>query len=525
MSQGDHVWSTDMLEVSGRRVGEVGDGPLIPLTYCDDDAIRKKLVLDPDMMKVRQALSIPAKFREWRWLLSEHRKKVGGLPPAEDIERWKLHCLKLSDLQVEQDESSTESPEDRKACSGPARDGAAVSRSMDTSLQRGQPRSSFAANKSSSQEASSAGIKRLVSANSRKANGMQEVRDMLFKSPTVLPKTCDLLCKEAVEKQGSGRLRRSGDQTERTVPLPSHHDSSAGPRTIKRGADSMLQAASKKAKESSARAKSPPVARTAGLGISDNSVGGEPVSDLLKTGFLSSPSTCAKLADHVYRAADLCAFSSLPLDKQEEAALYHLQKGMVFAVGAMQNSHDVAPFSALLDELVKKNADLTDKLSNERIRHDARISEMKESMSALKSSVGQKDDEVKSLMATLLERKEAYFSLERKHAALAQDRDRLLVKFDNHVEATEASKHEIAANAYKLGYLDCQNGAPPCCPLEDDDDEQSSLDLPPAHSKQINVVDAEAVEEQVADEAATEEDKPQGGSAEEGKEQAAKAVE
>ncbi|CAL2266500.1 unnamed protein product [Prunus armeniaca] len=150
-NQGDHVWSKDVLEVSGRWEREVGDGPLVPLTYCDDDAIRKKLVLDPDMTKVRQALSIPAKFREWHWLLSEHRKKVGGLPPNEDIERWKLHFLKLSDLPVEQDESSTESPEDRKACSGPARDGAAVSRSMDTSLQRGQPRSSLAANKPSSQ--------------------------------------------------------------------------------------------------------------------------------------------------------------------------------------------------------------------------------------------------------------------------------------------------------------------------------------------------------------------------------------
>ncbi|CAL2240992.1 unnamed protein product [Prunus armeniaca] len=168
---------------------------------------------------------------------------------------------------------------------------------------------------------------------------------------------------------------------------------------------------------------------------------------------------------------------------------------MVFAVGAMRNSRDVAPSSALLDELVKKNADLTDKLSNERIRHDARISEMNESMSALKSFVGQKDDELKSLMATLLERKEAYFSLECKHATLAQDRDRLL------------------------------NGASPCCPLEDDDDEQSYLDLPPAHNEQINVVDVEAVEEQVANEAAMEEDKPQGGSAEEGKEQASEAVE
>ena len=107
MSQGDHVRSKDVLEVSGRWEGEVGDGPLVPLAYCDgkshpsdllllpwnsllcltnfclmlaDDAIRKKLVLDPDMTKVRQALSIPAKFREWRWLLSEHRKEVGGLP-------------------------------------------------------------------------------------------------------------------------------------------------------------------------------------------------------------------------------------------------------------------------------------------------------------------------------------------------------------------------------------------------------------------------------------------------------------
>lgn len=35
MSQGGHVCSTDMLEVSSRWVGEVGDGPLVPLTYYD----------------------------------------------------------------------------------------------------------------------------------------------------------------------------------------------------------------------------------------------------------------------------------------------------------------------------------------------------------------------------------------------------------------------------------------------------------------------------------------------------------
>ncbi|KAL6284870.1 hypothetical protein ACE6H2_015799 [Prunus campanulata] len=177
----------------------------------------------------------------------------------------------------------------------------------------------------------------------------------------------------------------------------------------------------------------------------------------------------------------------------------------------MQNSHAVAPSSALLDELVKKNADLADKLSNERIRHDTRIFEMKESMSALKSSIGQKDGELESLMATLLEHKEANFRLEHKHVALAQDRDKLVAKFDTHVEATEASKHEIAANAYKLGYLDCRNGASPCCPLEDDDGEPLCLDLPPAKSEQVNAVDVGTVEEQVADEAAMEEGNAQGG--------------
>ncbi|PQQ08692.1 hypothetical protein Pyn_26866 [Prunus yedoensis var. nudiflora] len=63
----------------------------------------------------------------------------------------------------------------------------------------------------------------------------------------------------------------------------------------------------------------------------------------------------------------------------------------------MRNSRAVAPSSALLDELVKKNADLADKLSNERIRHDARISEIRRRVVSLKSSVGRKDGEIESL--------------------------------------------------------------------------------------------------------------------------------
>ncbi|KAL6272281.1 hypothetical protein ACE6H2_022973 [Prunus campanulata] len=34
-SQGDHVWHDDVLEVSGRWEGDVGDGPLVPITYCN----------------------------------------------------------------------------------------------------------------------------------------------------------------------------------------------------------------------------------------------------------------------------------------------------------------------------------------------------------------------------------------------------------------------------------------------------------------------------------------------------------
>ena len=35
LSQGDHAWHDDVLEVSGRWEGDVGDGPLVPITYCD----------------------------------------------------------------------------------------------------------------------------------------------------------------------------------------------------------------------------------------------------------------------------------------------------------------------------------------------------------------------------------------------------------------------------------------------------------------------------------------------------------
>ncbi|BBN67731.1 hapless 2, partial [Prunus dulcis] len=82
LSQRDHAWH-DVLEVNGRWEGDVSDGPLVPITYCDD------------MAKVCRALNIPLRFRVWRWLLSEYREEDGGLPPAEDVERWKQNVLTL----------------------------------------------------------------------------------------------------------------------------------------------------------------------------------------------------------------------------------------------------------------------------------------------------------------------------------------------------------------------------------------------------------------------------------------------
>ncbi|BBN70537.1 Serine protease inhibitor SERPIN family protein, partial [Prunus dulcis] len=72
LSQRDHAWQGDVLEVSGRWEGDVSKGPLVPISYCDE--------LGPDMAKVRRALNIPLRFREWRWLLSEYREEDGSLP-------------------------------------------------------------------------------------------------------------------------------------------------------------------------------------------------------------------------------------------------------------------------------------------------------------------------------------------------------------------------------------------------------------------------------------------------------------
>lgn len=100
------------LHCEGMWEGDVSDGLRVPTTYCPGmsrtthldyfnfffffwlidfyipfavSKISKRLDLEPDTNKVREALSIPPEFREWHWLLSEYRMEECGLPPARDI--------------------------------------------------------------------------------------------------------------------------------------------------------------------------------------------------------------------------------------------------------------------------------------------------------------------------------------------------------------------------------------------------------------------------------------------------------
>ncbi|VVA39852.1 PREDICTED: LOC110760952 partial [Prunus dulcis] len=96
----------------------------------------------------------------------------------------------------------------------------------------------------------------------------------------------------------------------------------------------------KKARESSTRAKDSSKTQTAGPKVDKcNFTKDVCVYDLLVTNFLSSPSACIKLVDHIHQ----------------------------------------------LSELEKKNVDLTGKLSAEQICHETRVSEMNESMYVLKN--------------------------------------------------------------------------------------------------------------------------------------------
>ncbi|CAL9021833.1 unnamed protein product [Prunus brigantina] len=110
------MWSTDVEEVSGRWEGEVGDGPLVPLTYCDENDICKKLDLSPDMTNVHQALNILAEFVDCagiKCLVGANSKKISGIQEARDIllrsplELPKTHYLPSITTRLQSHEQSS----------------------------------------------------------------------------------------------------------------------------------------------------------------------------------------------------------------------------------------------------------------------------------------------------------------------------------------------------------------------------------------------------------------------------------
>ncbi|CAL8115589.1 unnamed protein product [Prunus armeniaca] len=532
LSQGDHVWHDDVLEVSGRWEGDVGDGPLVPITYCNADDISKKLELEPDMAKVRRALNIPQKFREWRWLLSEYREEDGGLPPVEDVERWKQNGPDPDDLSAEQEGCSAEPPSKRKVEVKSPRTQATSSRARNVSPLRKKPKLPSAEKiQVGVVPASSARVKHLVGADSKKIGGMRHIRDAPLKPLADELGGHDLLREVVRERSGSpverqrdadvpprssGRLHqsKSGGRCGRSAHPSNRHDPTVESRAIKHGVDSTSQiplevrlAEARKARESSARTKGSSATSATDPKVDKSSPAGDAgVSDLLKTQFLSSPSSCAELVDQIRQAGDLGTFSSLSLEKQREATLHLLQKGVVFAAETIRNSSAVAPSSVQLSELEKKNAELVSKLSAEQTRYEKKTSDLRVMISELKSSLAETDSELNSSAADLASRKDAYFHLERKNADISHSYDKLLARLHAYHESAEESKSEVAMDAYKLGYLDCTKGYDPYYAIGDEDIEMLYPDLPPAKSEEANAVNIEGAEKQVTKEAVAEED-------------------
>ncbi|CAL8154981.1 unnamed protein product [Prunus armeniaca] len=528
LSQGDHAWHDDVLEVSGRWEGDVRDGPLVPVTYCPVNDISKQLELGPDMAKVRRALNIPQKFREWRWLLSEYREVDGGLPPAEDVERWKQNGPDPDDLPTVQEECSAESPPKRKAASKSSRGEATSSHAKNGSPSRKKPRLPSAEKAQvGSAPSSSARVKHLVGADSTKVGGMRGARGVLPEPPADTLENHDMLRETArarpssaerqrdvdIPPRSSSRLHRSkdGDRSGRSA-----YDPAVEPWAVKRGVDSvsltpleMKLAEAKKMRESSARAKGSSSATAVEPKVDKSNPAGDAcVSDLLKTNFLSNPSSCAELVDHIRQAGDLGTFSSLSLEKQREASFHLIQKGLVFAAETIRNSSAVAPSSAQLSELEKKNAELASHLAAEQARYEKKTHDLRAMISELKSSLTEKDSELNSLATDLVSRKDAFFSLERKNADISLSHDKLLARFHAYHKSAEKSKSEAIIDAYKLGYLHCADEVTPLYAIDDVDIETLCPDSPRAEggTEEQEVAEdggeVDTVDEMMADEAA-----------------------
>ncbi|CAL8091058.1 unnamed protein product [Prunus armeniaca] len=137
--------------------------------------------------------------------------------------------------------------------------------------------------------------------------------------------------------QNLSRLYQSkiGSRSGQSTHPSNHHVSTVESRAVKHRVDSSSSiplevrlTEAKKARESFAWAKGSSATSAADPNV-DKSTPAEDagVSDLLKTNFLSSPSTCAQLVHQIRQAGDLGTFPSLSLEKQKEETFLLLQKG------------------------------------------------------------------------------------------------------------------------------------------------------------------------------------------------------
>ncbi|CAL2276520.1 unnamed protein product [Prunus armeniaca] len=331
--------------ISGRWEGDVSDGLLVPTTYCYVwltslllivSDINKQLELGLDMTKVPCALNILLKFREWRWLLSE----------------WKQNGLDPDDLLAGQEECFTESPPKRKVATKSSRGEATSSHTKNGSPSRKKPRLHSA-------EKTQVGY---APSSSARVKHTLENHDVLREAARAQPKFAECQRDVDIPPRSSSRLHRK-----------SAHDPVVESQAVKRGVDSVSLthleirlAEAKRMRESYAQAKCSSPALAVDPKANKSSPAGDAcVSDMLKTNFLSNLSSCAELVDHIRQAGDLGTFSSLSLEKQREATFHLIKKGLVFAVETIRNSSVVAPSSAQLRELEKKNAELASQLSAE----------------------------------------------------------------------------------------------------------------------------------------------------------------
>ncbi|CAL8175718.1 unnamed protein product [Prunus armeniaca] len=238
-----------------------------------------------------------------------------------------------------------ESLSKRKVAAKSSRGEATPSNAKNGSPSRKKPRLPFAEKTQvGSTPPSSARVKHLVGADSTKVGSMRGARGVLPEPPADTLENHDMLREAArtrpssaehqrdvdIPPRSSSRLHRSrdGDRSGKSA-----HNLVVESRAVKRGVDSvslthleMRLAEAKKTRESSARAKGSSVSAFDPKVNKSSLAGDACVSDLLETNFLSNPSSCAELVDHICQAGDLGTFLSLSLEKQREATFHLLKK-------------------------------------------------------------------------------------------------------------------------------------------------------------------------------------------------------